>query len=412
LRLLQEARATARLGHPGIVRIFDFGRTEHDEPFIVMELLDGESLGAALDRRKRISATRAVQMLLPIADALSCAHHKGIVHRDLKPENVFLHRLEGGRTQPKVVDFGIAILEREVDRRITQDGAVLGSPSYMSPEQARGEDQIDHRADIWSFAVVLYEAMTGELPFSGPNQLAILRQVVEHDASPATELGAGDDALWAIVERGLRKNREERWQSIRAMGSALALWLTHQGVEDDVSGASLAATWLNNETGKGVFSSRPPPPAPGQALPLDSTSLHAGAAPALATQPPAKRSKLVALLLALVVLALVGGGFVVTRNILASRKLAALPAAAVGRPAAVPAPPPPPAPLPAAAPLPQEATAPRQEAELSGIDVREPPAVEVEAPSQAAPKPRRPRRTSSTPVPKDSAAASDLKMPY
>jgi len=411
-RLLQEARAAARLGHPGIVRVFDFGRTSHDEPFIVMELLDGESLADVLDRRKRINATRSVQMLLPIADALSVAHSKGIVHRDLKPENVYLHRIEGGRSQPKIVDFGIALLERAGDGRITQDGAVMGSPSYMSPEQARGEDQVDHRADIWSFAVVLYETMTGQPAFDGQNNLAILRQVVERAPLPVTELGAGDDGLWAIIDRALRKDRDERWQSMRAMGSALALWLTHQGVEEDICGASLSATWLNADAGKGALSSRPPPA--NDALGSPPQSLRVSPPPSLSLAQAldieearqssrGRRRSFKALMMLLLVAALVVVGFVLTRNLLSSGRLVALAQSS-------------PSPVPTAV-APPAAQAPVAPVTLSNQQppaaVAEPTAAAEQAePPQAEPPPEPPR-----PAPRARRAASkpavnDLKMPY
>ncbi|HYQ16315.1 MAG TPA: serine/threonine-protein kinase, partial [Polyangiaceae bacterium] len=156
-RLRQEARAAARLVHPSIVRVFDVGVADDGEPFIVMELLHGSSLADELGGGK-IGSLRAVQLLLPIAEALTVAHAEGIVHRDLKPENVFL-ATSGERLQPKLLDFGIAKLHRAsaVAAKLTEVGTTLGSPSYMSPEQVRGDD-VDYRADIWSFCVVLYEA--------------------------------------------------------------------------------------------------------------------------------------------------------------------------------------------------------------------------------------------------------------
>ena len=127
-RLLQEARAAAKLGHPAIVRVFDVGHTEHGDPFIVMELLHGESFGSLLLATNRMPATRAVQLLLPIADALSAAHGKRIVHRDLKPDNVFISNNEG-QIQPKLVDFGIAKLEkRDGGSLLTQAGAGARQP--------------------------------------------------------------------------------------------------------------------------------------------------------------------------------------------------------------------------------------------------------------------------------------------
>ena len=148
-RLLQEARAAARLKHPSIVRVFDFGESEQGDPFIVMELLNGESLAAILRRKKRLSPANAVQTLLPVASALASAHGKGIVHRDLKPDNVLLITDESGALVPKVVDFGIAkLLSSDPDRPFTLAGEVLGSPDYMSPEQARGETNTAASQDL------------------------------------------------------------------------------------------------------------------------------------------------------------------------------------------------------------------------------------------------------------------------
>src|SRR5215471_18819325 len=151
-RMLTEARAAASIHHPAIVQIFDFGRTRDGDPFISMELLDGESLSSTLKRRERLPATKAIQVLLPIADALVVAHARGVVHRDLKPDNVLLARLADGRVQPKILDFGIAKLEASGSPKLTLDGTVLGSPAYMSPEQARGQSDIDLRVDVWAFS--------------------------------------------------------------------------------------------------------------------------------------------------------------------------------------------------------------------------------------------------------------------
>lgn len=222
-RLLQEARAAARLGHPAIVRVIDFGKTEVGEPYIVMELLNGEDLGATLKRKGPMPAMKAVRTLIPIVDALATAHAKRIVHRDLKPENIFLAEGEGGKLQPKVVDFGIAKLEKDGMERITQLGATMGSPAYMSPEQARGLD-VDPRSDIWALCVVLYEITTGNLPFVGNTYTALVCAILETQAQPTTELGVGDADFWAILAKGLSKTREDRWQSMRELGVALATY--------------------------------------------------------------------------------------------------------------------------------------------------------------------------------------------
>ncbi len=249
-RLLQEARAGASIDHPAIIRVFDFGKTKSNDPFIVMELLDGESLADTLQRRSRVGAVKAVQMLLPIADALAVAHTKGVVHRDLKPDNIFLHRSESGRTQPKVLDFGIARLQRAIDQKLTAAGSVLGSPAYMSPEQARGVEDIDHRSDIWALCVVLYETITGTLPFEADNYNALLRAVVENEPVPTTDLAAGDAALWNILQKGLCKRREERWQSMRKLGAALAQWLLDCDLDEDMCGGKLRSMWMTSDSGE------------------------------------------------------------------------------------------------------------------------------------------------------------------
>lgn len=243
-RLIQEARAAAKLTHPAIVKVFDVGQTERGDPFIVMELLEGGSLGELLTAEGRLPAVQAVRTLLPIADALWLAHGKGIVHRDLKPDNVFVVQHDGA-IQPKLLDFGIVKLQgAEVDSHLTRDGDVLGSPDYMSPEQARGQDDVGHLTDVWSFSVVLYEAVSGRTPFKGANYNALLRQIVEDTPPSLRELAAGDDELSAIVMRGLSKDPGQRFASMGELGRALAQWLVHHGVTEDICGSTLEARWL------------------------------------------------------------------------------------------------------------------------------------------------------------------------
>ena len=243
-RLLQEARAAARLKHPSIVRVFDFGESEQGDPFIVMELLNGESLGAILRRKKRLSPANAVQTLLPVASALASAHGRGIVHRDLKPDNVLLITDESGALVPKVVDFGIAkLLSSDPDRAFTLAGEVLGSPDYMSPEQARGADNVGEATDIWAFSVVLYEAVAGRRPFTGPNYNSLIAAILTNDPPAIADLG--DPALWAILQRGLAKNIAVRWTTMRELGAALAQWAVDHGIEEDVCGNRIAKQWLS-----------------------------------------------------------------------------------------------------------------------------------------------------------------------
>jgi serine/threonine-protein kinase len=243
-RLHREARSAALLRHPSIVQIHDYGETEQREPFIVMEFLDGSSLGAVLGRDGRLPATYAVQLFLPVASALATAHRKGIVHRDLKPDNIMLVTDERGVITPKLVDFGIAKLKGAVDHRVTQTGAVLGSPDYMSPEQARGRVDVDERTDVWALSVTLYEAITAQRPFDGDNYNALLHAIIEHEPVPITDHAAGDAELWTILARGLEKDPEARWQTVQELGEALASWAVGRGLTTDVTASSIAVHWL------------------------------------------------------------------------------------------------------------------------------------------------------------------------
>jgi len=247
-RMAREAHAAARLGHPAMVRVFDFGWTSRADPFLVMELVQGESMGSILRRELRLPAIQAVQMLLPLADGLRSAHDKGIVHRDIKPDNILVARDEFGRQQPKLLDFGIAKVDQShtvEDRKLTQEGIALGSPDYMSPEQALGREDIDHRTDVWALCVVLYESITGQMPWDRPNYNALMQAIIHEPPTATTELSAGDADLWCVIERGLQKKPDNRWASMTELGEALALWLYKHGVKEDISANSLRAVWLD-----------------------------------------------------------------------------------------------------------------------------------------------------------------------
>ena len=167
-RFLREARIAAAVRHPNVVDILDFGTTEDERPFMVMELLEGESLEQRMSRDPELTLEELVGIVSLALDGLTAVHKAGIVHRDLKPDNVFLLH-DDGEVRPKLLDFGVS---RDTDptsgRRTaltTGEGSLVGTPEYMSPEQARGRKDIDHRSDIYSVGVILYEATTGRLPY-------------------------------------------------------------------------------------------------------------------------------------------------------------------------------------------------------------------------------------------------------
>jgi eukaryotic-like serine/threonine-protein kinase len=256
-RLLREARAAARLADPAIVRVFDFGKTPWGDPFLVMELLSGEDLASVIRRRERLSATKAVRVLLPILRALCAAHAHGIVHRDLKPENIFLSKQAESRIQPKLLDFGIAKLKNARALRLTTDGTVIGSPLYMSPEQARG-DEVDERTDVWAMCVVLYEVIAGTPPFMGEDRHEVIQAAASANPESLVSRGVLEEELWHILEQGLSKRPENRWTSMQALGEALARWLIARDVVDDVTGASIEAAWLRRAPSS-ILNSMPPP---------------------------------------------------------------------------------------------------------------------------------------------------------
>lgn len=190
-RLIQEAQLCARVEHPNVVRIHEFGFTDWEAPYVVMELLDGCNLRDEIEERGSFVPRAAVRLLLPLLDGLAVAHDCNVVHRDLKPENVFLDH-STGEVVPKLVDFGIArCLEDSNERRITVSGSVFGTVRYLSPEQAVGRDDVDHRADIWGFCTLLYECIADNAPFGNEDTGEVLRSIIQTDVSTTHHLRCG-----------------------------------------------------------------------------------------------------------------------------------------------------------------------------------------------------------------------------
>jgi hypothetical protein len=248
-RMAREARAVAKLTHPAVVRIYDFGRTEQGDPYLAMELLQGNTLGSELDDHGPLEPVDAVRLLLPIADALATAHDCGIVHRDLKPDNIFLARAHG-RIYPKLLDFSLVKLIPPGFSIITltHDGRGLGTAPYLSPEQVMGQRDVDRRADVWSLCAVLYRTTVGRAPFSGAGRYEVMRAVVEANPTPSWKVGVADKAFWRILRRGLRKKPEDRYPDMRELGRELAHWLLDQGITEDAGHVALRSMWLGETT--------------------------------------------------------------------------------------------------------------------------------------------------------------------
>jgi len=210
-RFAQEARVASSVKHPNVVDIIDYGFTTHGTPYCVMELLVGRSLAREIVDRGPLEPGRAIAIGVAIARGLAAAHRGGIIHRDLKPDNVFLATDEQAAEQVKILDFGIArILDRKT--RLTADGAVVGTPEYMSPEQARDED-LDPRSDLYALGVLLFEALSGQVPLQGDTLVGTLtKQVFELPPLLRTidPRFAAYPSIEAALVRLLAKNREER----------------------------------------------------------------------------------------------------------------------------------------------------------------------------------------------------------
>jgi len=211
-RFFNEAKASGRVRNPSIVEILDLGQAEDGSPFLVFELLEGEGIDERLRREGTIPAETVLELLSGVARALELAHAQGIIHRDLKPANIYLTRGVNGQPIAKILDFGISkIFDTGHNFTLTRTGTVVGSPAYMSPEQAAGREDIDGRADIWSLGVVMYEALTGTLPHQAANYNQLMVRILTQDCDPVqTRKPDLPPGVCAIVDACLKRERDER----------------------------------------------------------------------------------------------------------------------------------------------------------------------------------------------------------
>ncbi len=283
-RFEREARAASAIGHPHIIDVFDLGRTPDGLLFMVMELLDGKPLTTLLQQSPLLPVPLAVDLMTQVLGGLSAAHKHGIVHRDLKPDNIFVINTEDRPNFVKIVDFGIAkkLSARQPGQvnpaamRGTMVGTVMGTPLYMSPEQAIGQvAKIDHRTDIFAAGVVLYEMLCGRTPFHAEGYAAILGAILEGKYPPPHALRPDmPAAIEAAIVRALDRDIEKRFPSAAAM-------------RDAISGGGVESTPAPITVGPG---------APGDSLPLRLSTLDGQEAPApgfslLADIPPPQGSR-------------------------------------------------------------------------------------------------------------------------
>jgi len=242
-RFRNEALATGRLAHPGIVAVSDFETLPDGRPYIVMELVHGETLAARLRRLGPMPVRDAVRIMLQVCSALERVHRLGIIHRDLKPENVML--CEGDQDGPlvKVVDFGIAKLsERVGDASLTKNGQLIGTPAYMSPEQARAGSPVDERADLYAAGIILYEMVSGTLPFSREHVVdALVSKLVDEPRSLGQIVPRLPPGFEAAVMKAIAREPETRVASASEWAAALRPFL--EGADTRARRASTAGRW-------------------------------------------------------------------------------------------------------------------------------------------------------------------------
>jgi serine/threonine-protein kinase len=227
-RFRREARAMSQLTHPNTVKVFMYGELEDDGSlYIVMEMLEGRNLNQTVRKEGPMPVERAIPILIQVCGALQEAHDLGIVHRDLKPENIFLSKQGGIPDYPKVLDFGLAkVTEQQMQPGsviLTQEGMVFGTPEFMSPEQAQGKT-LDARSDIYSLAVILYEVLTGKLPFTARTPMEYIQKHVTDPIIPLSDRVPDrkfNKGLDDVLAKALEKHPDKRFQTAGEFGEAL-----------------------------------------------------------------------------------------------------------------------------------------------------------------------------------------------
>ncbi len=221
-RFQREARSASNIGHPSIVQVIDLGYLEEGPPFIAMELLEGEDLRSKLYREGAIPPSQAIPLILQVCDGLQAAHDKGIVHRDLKPDNLFLDYRQGKVPTVKLLDFGLSKI-KSADRKLTNTGALLGTPNYMSPEQVKADREVDGRTDVYAIGAILYEMLSGRPAYDGASVQSILVSIMTEDPpAPRSIRPDMPEELEAVILRAMARDPAARHQSMNELGVELA----------------------------------------------------------------------------------------------------------------------------------------------------------------------------------------------
>jgi serine/threonine-protein kinase len=224
-RLLREARALTVARHPNVVAVLDAGVDATEAPYLVMELLEGRTLGGILMARGRLSVADTVYVGQQLCEALATVHDRGVVHRDIKPGNLFIAADDAEREMLKVFDFGIACFRDDArapgEPKLTEHGRVVGTPEYMAPEQLQAQDEVDLRCDVYSIGVTLYECLTGSVPFEGTYGRVLIQASTQPLPPLRSRRGDVPDELAQVIERALAKRAADRFDDARALGVAL-----------------------------------------------------------------------------------------------------------------------------------------------------------------------------------------------
>jgi serine/threonine protein kinase len=313
-RFEREAQAAGRIGSEHIVEVLDLGALANGDRYLVMEFLEGEGLGGRIKARTRLTPAELCPIAFQLMEGLAAAHGAGIIHRDLKPDNVFLLKQRGGqRDFVKLLDFGISKfnhLSGDSGFSMTRTGAVMGTPYYMAPEQAKGSREMDHRVDLYAAGVILYEALTGQVPFNADTFNELLFKIVLEEPKPLAQVDPSiDPAFAAIVVKAMARDPAHRFQSAQEFQQVLGQWSSGNG--------ALLTDALRVPTPGFSASAIQQHPAPAPALGTGTPGVWSQTGPNLHTgiEPTPKKSNtgIIVALAAAGVLVLGGAGFAATQ---------------------------------------------------------------------------------------------------
>jgi len=277
-RFKREYQTANEMNHPNIVKVIEFGTTPDGLNYLTMEYLEGEELGHILRRDGKLETPRLIRVMCQAALAIDHAHSFGFIHRDLKPDNIFLCKGEGG-DDVRVLDFGSVKLQMETGPKLTAFGTTLGSPYYMSPEQAMGKQDVDQRTDVFALTAIAYEAITGKIAFEAPNVAQILIKIINQSPTPASQLKPGlPPRLDDVIEKGLRKDKLKRYPDAATMAKELC---EAYGLEGDVQRWAHA----NVEEIAQALATAQPPAAKAFGVVSDPPPAMGGGSPSLRVQP-------------------------------------------------------------------------------------------------------------------------------